>query len=60
MALKPSMPAYDESMSYMRLSERLYAERFNGAVLLHFRNGIPREVEIPKAPTKIRLTEVVE
>ncbi len=34
--------------------EGLYAARFTGAVLIHFRNGIPKEIEVPR-PIHVKL-----
>ncbi len=44
-----------ETMTYVRLTEQLFREKYTGPVTLHFAQGQPVRAEIPSAPTRIRL-----
>lgn len=47
--------ALPTACSFAVLLERLYAEKFRGAITLHFDNGIPKVVEFPQ-PQRVTLT----
>jgi hypothetical protein len=40
--------------TFETVTRSLYENRFTGAVLIHFRNGVPKEIELPR-PIHVKL-----
>ena len=45
-----------ERLTFMALAEAIYSVRFTGATTIHWRNGVPKQIDLG-APVKLAIVE---